>query len=1143
MPGTSSVNVTRDQDVNGVLSGVEWSTNHLTYSFPDSGSYYGSDYGWGAGEPEIGFDTLGTLQQTAVRAILSMISSIANVTFSEITETATRHADLRLANTQATPFDTAWAYGVDSQDQGGDTWYGSTYDYTAPVTGNYAYHTFMHELGHSLGLKHGHEAGGFGAMTSAHDSMEYSVMTYRSYVGQAEIGNYMNDVGGYAQTLMMYDIAALQYMYGANYSTNSGNSTYSWDAETGAMSINGIVQALPVDNHVFMTVWDGGGNDTYDFSSYFGNTAIDLRPGEWSTTSDTQLANLGDGHLARGNIANALLFEGDVRSLIENAIGGAGNNEIIGNDAANMLRGGGGSDTLWGNDGNDSLLGEGDADVLVGGAGNDTLDGGTGYDGASYYYSSGAVSADLAATAVADGMGGTDKLIGIEVVYGSAFGDTLLGSALGDELIGNSGDDALNGRDGNDQLTGGAGNDTLVGGKGFDSANYFDAAGAVLVNLKSGSATDGGGGFDSLADIERIYGSAFGDTLIGNAAGNELWGNDGADSLSGGGGGDRLEGGAGHDMLDGGAGADTLRGWTGNDVYVVDDASDVIVEEVGHGADLVKASISFTLAANVENLLLTGTAALVGTGNSLANTLTGNSGKNRLSGLGGNDLLDGGTGSDTLIGGLGNDSYVVDVAGDVVIEAANAGTDTVRSLIAYVLSTNLENLTLTGSAAIAGTGNALANVLIGNGAGNRLNGLAGDDMLDGGAGADTMVGGRGNDLYIVSSTGDVVTETANAGNDTVQSAIAYELGANVENLILSGIADIGGTGNALANMISGNDASNTLSGGGGGDMLSGQGGNDTLNGDSGSDTLYGDAGNDVLFGGSGSDKLDGGTGYDGVSYFYAQAGISLDLVTQSASDGLGGTDTLIGIEVVYGSAFGDTLIGDAADNEFWGNGGADALDGGGGQDALIGGEGNDTLDGGAGADTLTGWTGDDIYVVDSLADTVIEEVGYGTDTIRSLITVTMAANVEILVLTGTDGIAGTGNELSNALTGNSGDNTLIGGLGLDTLAGGSGADRFVWSALADSGDTAALADMVLDFSGAAGDRLDFSALDANSATANNDAFSFIGSAAFSAPGQVATFSFGGDLYLALNVDANVSTIDMLVVLANVTSFNSGWLIA
>ena len=298
---------------------------------------------------------------------------------------------------------------------------------------------------------------------------------------------------------------------------------------------------------------------------------------------------------------------------------------------------------------------------------------------------------------------------------------------------------------------------------------------------------------------------------------DSLTGTPNADTLEGIGGSDSLVGLAGDDLLNGGAGADTLTGGAGNDTYVVDDAGDRVIEAAGGGTDLVQSSITYTLAAEVENLTLTGTAAINGTGNALANAITGNSA---------NNVLNGGAGADTLTGGAGNDTYVVDDAGDRVIEAAGGGTDLVQSSITYTLAAEVENLTLTGTAAINGTGNALANAITGNSANNVLDGLAG---------ADTLTGGAGNDTYVVDDSGDRVIEAAGGGTDLVQSSITYTLAAEVENLTLTGTAAINGTGNALANAITGNSANNVLDGGAGDDTLVGGGGRDLLSGGTGAD--------------------------------------------------------------------------------------------------------------------------------------------------------------------------------------------------------------------------------------------------------------------------------------------------------------------
>ena len=233
-------------------------------------------------------------------------------------------------------------------------------------------------------------------------------------------------------------------------------------------------------------------------------------------------------------------------------------------------------------------------------------------------------------------------------------------------------------------------------------------------------------------------------TLAINGTGNVL-----DNVISGNGAANTLTGGAGNDSLDGGAGNDTMIGGTGNDVYVVDSVGDVVTENVSQGTDTVLSSVSLTLGSNVENLTLTGSGAINGTGNSLANVIVGN---------GGSNTLNGGSGADVLTGGAGDDTYVVDNAGDVVNEVVGAGTDLVQSSVTRTLGISVENLSLTGSSAINGTGNAFDNVLVGNTASNALTGGAGNDVLDGAGGADTMAGGAGTDTYVVDNTADVVSE-------------------------------------------------------------------------------------------------------------------------------------------------------------------------------------------------------------------------------------------------------------------------------------------------------------------------------------------------------------------------------------------------
>lgn len=511
-----SMGATGNQDIDGLLSGVRWSGT-VTYSFPDSRNDYPS--GYGSGEPHTGFSQIAAGTQNAVNAVMASLEALTNIT---INFAGTNGADIQIAKSSAAN-PTSYAYYPGNYAEGGDVWFGTAYDYSHPKVGDYYYQTVLHELGHSFGLKHGQETGGPAnvALPANHDALEYSVMTYRSYEGASTTGGYTNEQYGYPQTYMMDDIAAFQAMYGANFNTHSGDTVYSWSPTTGQMSIDGVAQTAPGANRIFSTIWDGGGNDTYDFSAYSNSLKIDLTPGSYSNSSNVQLAYLGNGHYAHGNVYNAYLYNSDARSYIENAIGGSGNDTLIGNAANNHLDGGAGADVMKGGLGNDTYVVDNSRDTVneVGGSGTDTIESSISWNLASTHVR-GAVE-DLTLT-------GSARINGF-------------GNALDNVITGNSNNNVLNGR---------AGADHLIGGGGVDTVSYAgDTAGVNADLMRAGAQSGGYAQGDVLSGIRSLIGGSGNDVLTGDGQNNRL---------SGGAGNDTLNGGGHNDLLTGGIGADTF---------------------------------------------------------------------------------------------------------------------------------------------------------------------------------------------------------------------------------------------------------------------------------------------------------------------------------------------------------------------------------------------------------------------------------------------------------------------------------------------------------------------------------------------------------------------------------------------------------
>jgi Ca2+-binding RTX toxin-like protein len=616
--------------------------------------------------------------------------------------------------------------------------------------------------------------------------------------------------------------------------------------------------------------------------------------------------------------------------------------------------------------------------------------------------------------------------------------------------------------------------------------------------------------------------------IVGTAANDFLVGTTGDDELTGLEGDDTLDGGDGNDILDGGTGADVMTGGAGDDLYHADDPGDVVAEDEWGGWDEVRLAGSYldVGAAWVEAVIVSyaGGATVLGgaglnwidggsgsdwfEGGGGDDMLSGNFGDDHLDGGDGDDELEGGMGSDTMIGGTGNDSYRVQQAGDIVTEAAGGGIDTVLlHLLAYTIPANVENVDarFASGGSITITGNALNNHII---------------M---GYGPVSVSGGAGNDTVSYQSNGAV----------TVDLTTWVHGGAAADDSI-TGVEN--------------------LTGSSGDDVLRGNGSTNIFDGALGADTMVGRAGSDIYYVDNAGDlvvETPGGGANDEVrvrtiaSYTLTADVENLTNLTDAAFTGTG-------------NGLANDLIGGNGVDTFYGGGGYDLLSGGAGNDLLYGEGDHDTLDGGMGNDTMAGGLGNDVYIVDTVGDVVTELGNEGIDHVyTSLSSYTLTSNVEHLTFTGSPSgaVTGTGNAVNNnivalggddvltggnghdELFGNAGDDVLSGDGGEDLLIGGPGADLLTGGYEGDifridDGDSGlgAGADRITDFVQIV-ERIDLRGIDADTGTAGDQAFSFIGTAAFSGTAGELRYDFDGvDTWLRGDVDGD-SLADFEIVLS------------
>ena len=662
---------------------------------------------------------------------------------------------------------------------------------------------------------------------------------------------------------------------------------------------------------------------------------------------------------------------------------------------------------------------------------------------------------------------------------------TINGTTSNDTLSGTAGDDTINGFEGNDLFLAGStgGNDVINGGGGRDSIEFKTrATSAIVVDFVAGTITGGSTGTISFTSIERVVTGDFNDQITGNAAGQTLAGQGGSDTIWGAGGVDTLWGGTGADSFvfreTGTSNADRISDFaSGSDKIVLDaskmtalgangnfaagdarfvanlsgaaqDAGDRIIYETdtrqvwydpdgtGVAARQLIATLQVGATLVSTDIVVEGGSAPSGgqtiNGTAGNDSLAGGAGNDTINAFGGDDTINGGAGVDSMIGGEGADLYFVDNSADVIVEDQLGGMDLVNASASYALPAWVNNLTLTGTAAINGTGNDIINVLVGNSAGNSLSGGGQDDTLDGRQGNDTLTGGAGVDHFMFT----VAPGAANADNitDFLWNTDKLHLDASV-------MPALGTTGDfqhadhrfyAAAGATGGHDSNDRV--------------------------IFNTTTRQVFYDADGN----GGGAAQLIATLAAGASLTAtDIVVENGAAPGGTINGTEGDDTITGSSGDDTINGLGGTDSLQGNAGNDSLNGGAGRDDLHGGEGNDTLvagdndasgqsqlmAGGPGDDVMIGSATGDVYIVDSLGDRLTDTGG--RDAINVSISYTAPDWAEQVALMGSEPLSLTGHSFASSLYGNDGANLvqglggndwLGGGLGNDTLIGGDGAD-------------------------------------------------------------------------------------------------------
>jgi Ca2+-binding RTX toxin-like protein len=664
----------------------------------------------------------------------------------------------------------------------------------------------------------------------------------------------------------------------------------------------------------------GFGNDVFESRSGLFAGSLDLGHGDdiaqCGLGSQTIEGGAGDDSIDGGAGIDTVVFD-DFRlaARVDLRITGAQNTGYGVDTLVNIenVVTGGASDRVIGTAGDNVIATNDGNDTLEGGLGNDVLNGGADNDTAVFTGSVGA-TVDLTKSGRQSTGYGSDTLIGIESLVGTARNDRFTGNALSNTLTGGLGDDVLN------------------GGAGIDAAAFVGSTGVAVDLNRSLQVTSNGR--DTLISIEDLIGTSGGDRFTGNAVANRFLGGAGNDSLLGGSGNDVLQGGAGNDRLEGGAGTDTA---DYSDVKTAINVNLALGKATGHGTDVL---------ASIENVI----------GGAGADRLTGGSGANRLTGGAGNDVLQGGGGNDVLEGDVGGAANGVDTAdysyvrtgltiflADNVVRVSEQDVDTLISIEAVI-------------------GGSAGDRIEGTESFNRLDGGAGNDTLVAFGGQDTLIGGLGDDRLDGGDLADTVDFASANASVAVDLATGIATGQGRDTLV----AIENATGGRFDDRLTGNAQANTLRGGSGQDILTGADGSDRLEGDAGNDLLRGDGGIDVLIGGAGDDRLEGGEGFDYADFSTATVGVTVDLGKQGLAQNTGdGLDIIIDMEGLTGGRGNDTLTGSAAFNEIYGEDG---------NDVLIGKGSADHLHGRGGADIYRYLSVQDSGLTDETRDTIFDFV-------------------------------------------------------------------------------------------------------------------------------------------------------------------------